>query len=254
MNLRLTRPARVSPQRWRLLWRSLPVWIVVVMIAVFGLLRLTANNSGRKAYDAAEYHHSQVIFDRLRVLNVAQRWVADYNAGTSAAQQRQWDDAEPRLTKALTAVPAEWDCRVRLNLVYVIEKRADDTDVTGGHAKAGNEYARARQLLRQGDCGSPSDSPSPTPSTDESSNSPSDNSTSPSSGSSSQSSGSASSSSGSGDQPDPEREAKAAEQAKQRLESKERQSRADAEDNPSPDNSSLPTTSATDTQIGRAHV
>ncbi|NNG20064.1 hypothetical protein HJ590_10865 [Naumannella sp. ID2617S] len=150
-------------RRRRLLLLSAPVWLLVLLVSVKLLTMSLDNQTGRRAYAAGEHETAASAFDRTKVVNLAEPWVAPYNRGTTAYQQRHFDLARDDLTEALRLVPAQHDCRVRLNLVATHEAIADGLAATGQHQAARQAYEQGLSVLRAGRCGDRQPTPSSTP-------------------------------------------------------------------------------------------
>ncbi|MDO5287243.1 MAG: tetratricopeptide repeat protein, partial [Actinomycetia bacterium] len=153
---------RLRSVRVRLLLGFAPLALLMLVFAGKVLLMVGANESGREAYAQQAYETAEADFGRNRRGDLLQDWVASYNRGTTLVRMHRYEEARADLERALARVPAEYDCMVRVNLVLAMEGQADDLMTQRRAADAEQLYAAARELLRQGSCGSPeSTSPSP---------------------------------------------------------------------------------------------
>ncbi len=153
---------RLRSVRVRLLLGFAPLALLMLVFAGKVLLMVGANESGREAYAQQAYETAEADFGRNRRGDLLQDWVASYNRGTTLVRMHRYEEARADLERALARVPAEYDCTVRVNLVLAMEGQADDLMTQRRAADAEQLYAAARELLRQGGCGSPeSTSPSP---------------------------------------------------------------------------------------------
>lgn len=152
-----------NARRRRLAAWSAPVWLLVVALAVFLLVRVGDNAAGRAAYAAGDPGNARDRFERTHRVNVVEPWVAAYNRGTASFQLGRLPEARADFTEALRTVPTERDCLVRLNLVATIEAIGDQLATAGRHGEAARAYADGLAVLQQGRCGDPH-RPTPTPS------------------------------------------------------------------------------------------
>lgn len=169
----LQRPQWVTRRGARWLLGTSPVLLVLLIFAIKALSMIGVNSAGITAYDEARFSASRSSFAQLRVGNLFQPWIADYNRGTAEYGLRDYPAARESFTTALERVPADYECRVVLNLVATIERQGDELATQQQPREAVQHYEDALRLLADSECGdptstpSPSPEPSPTPSSDE---------------------------------------------------------------------------------------
>ena len=155
---------RFSPRRLsvraKLLIGFAPLALLLLIFAGKVLLMVSANETGRDAYAQQGYETAEAQFHRNRHLDLLEDWVASYNRGTTLIQLNRYEQARTDLERALTRVPADRDCMVRINLVLAIEGQGDELLAQQHPADAERVYAEAREVLRKGQCGDLAASPS----------------------------------------------------------------------------------------------
>lgn len=157
------RPRWVTPRGARWLLGTSPVLVILLIFAIKALSMVGVNSAGISAYDEGRFAASRDSFAQLSFGNVFQPWIADYNRGTAEYRLRDYAAARESFTAALDRVPAEYECRVVLNLVATIERQGDELAAQQQPRDAAEHYEDALRLLSDTDCGDPSATPSPSP-------------------------------------------------------------------------------------------
>lgn len=164
----------ITPLGTRWLIGTSPVLVLLLLFALKTLSMVGVNDAGIRAYDEGRFSASHRIFSQLHFINVFEPWIAAYNRGTAEYGLRDFGAARESFTTALEQAPAEYECRVLLNLVSTIERQADELATQRQHAEALKHYELALRMLADANCGelthsqSPSPSPSDSPSVSES--------------------------------------------------------------------------------------
>ncbi|RUR01140.1 hypothetical protein [Labedella endophytica] len=144
-------PGAVRRRRWRLLWWSLPVVLLLLATSVkLGGLSLTAQD----AIDASEtgrFDESIAASDALMTLNWFEPWIAYYDRGTASARAQLYNDATDDLSTALELAPAEHSCDVRVNLALAWEELGDIYADAGYLRGASLIYDTALAVIRAGE-------------------------------------------------------------------------------------------------------
>ncbi|AMM21128.1 hypothetical protein AX769_14510 [Frondihabitans sp. PAMC 28766] len=146
-------PAEVAEYRRRLRRRlmifSAPVVVVVILVALKLLSMPILAGTAQATYDDHAYDRSIATSDGLSIANVFEPWVQHFDRGTALAQIGVLTDARPELERALTLVPnddVQASCRVRTDLVLVVEQQGDGAVLDQAYTKAETFYAHALAL------------------------------------------------------------------------------------------------------------
>ncbi|MFC7579683.1 hypothetical protein ACFQ23_05550 [Schaalia naturae] len=158
---RIVRPRRRSRAALRPLWWSLPVIVLMLAAAVFLIgLHLWSYQSGRAYQDdrfsaAREGYQGQMA----ATAHGPERWVADYNLGTTLLAQGWLDTGVDYLQRAMERVPRatevaegyleaySYECRVRTNLALGLEAQGDVQTTAREWSQAVELYERSSDLL-----------------------------------------------------------------------------------------------------------
>jgi hypothetical protein len=137
--------------RLRMVLFSLPVVVIVVVVALKLLSMPALAAVSQATYNAHDYDRSIQSSDGLGVVNVFEPWVRHFDRGTGLAQIGVLTDARSELEKAMGLVPAsnsQASCRVRTDLVLVVEEQGDGALLDQQYTKAEAFYAHALSLYK----------------------------------------------------------------------------------------------------------
>jgi hypothetical protein len=116
---------------------------------------LQLNHAGRHDLAAGHYADAADSFDATRFANAFEPWVATYDAGTALYLKGEFAEARDRLRRSLADVPAQQECRVRINLALTDEAMGDAAVADGDVAAARTAWEEGRAVLAANDCTSP---------------------------------------------------------------------------------------------------
>ncbi len=137
--------------RRRLLLVSLPVVVVVVLVALKLLSMPVLAAVSQATYGARSYENSVAAADGLGVANVVERWVQHFDRGAALGQIGLLEESRSELERALALVPASdttSSCRVRTDLVLVVEQQGDSAVLDQQFARADAFYKQSLALLQ----------------------------------------------------------------------------------------------------------
>lgn len=140
------------PGRWRVLTGALVVGLVLAVPGVLIGIQWASTALGNRAWRgsdavAAESWHSLA----LRT-NVVERWMAPYNRGTASFAKRSWQAAADDFEHAAELAPEAEQCRVRLNWSWSLEALGDEFAVAGDRQAAAAYWTQAEQVLIDARC------------------------------------------------------------------------------------------------------
>ena len=138
-----------NPRALRPLWYSIPILIIVLIVAAYLIGLSLWSRSSLKHWKAQEYdvaqagYEGQMAWTKIGI----ERWVAHYNRGTTLVRQGQTDEGVTELRTAFDLVPKatevqpgrlepfSYECRVRVNLSIGIEIQGD-AQIAAGDRKS----------------------------------------------------------------------------------------------------------------------
>ncbi|WP_028660530.1 hypothetical protein [Nocardioides insulae] len=129
----------------------LPALILLAFAAKVGLM-LGNQSSGDRAYAAGDFPAALEDYDANRRLNVLERWIAPFDAGVAAFRTGDHQGAVARYREALTVVPEDRECVVRINLALAFEALGDDAARSGDRAAAEQHWQAGVNALAEGGC------------------------------------------------------------------------------------------------------
>lgn len=150
---RLDTEGRRKRLRKKLLLYSLPIVVLVLPMALklTSLSFVTAVASSQ--YDTEKFDESSRTFKGLLWLNVIESYKAHYNYGSSLVMAKQYEKAQAALERALLGAPVEYECFVRLNLVYAYKLPADQAMEQKDYEQAIILYDKVKAVVDARDCG-----------------------------------------------------------------------------------------------------
>lgn len=137
--------------RRRLLSWSLPVVLVALVVALKLLSMPLLAAVSQVTYDGKQYDRSVSAADALGFANVFEPWVQHFDRGAALAQIGVLVDARSELERALALVPSDdavASCRVRTDLVLVVEQQGDSAVLDQTFDKAEAFYTQALALIK----------------------------------------------------------------------------------------------------------
>jgi hypothetical protein len=137
--------------RRRMVLFSLPVVVIAVLVALKLLSMPALAALSQATYDAHDYDRSIQASDGLGVVNVFEPWVRHFDRGTGLARIGVLTDARSELESAMALVPASnsaASCRVRTDLVLVVEEQGDGALLDQQYTEAESFYAHALSLYK----------------------------------------------------------------------------------------------------------
>lgn len=150
-----------SPRALRPLWFSIPILVIVLMIAGYLIgLRLWSQSS-LKQWEASDYETAQAGYEGQRTWTGIgiEAWVAHYNLGTTLVRQDRLDEGVEELRAAFELVPKarevqpgrlepfSYECRVRVNLAIGLEIQGDKLRSSGSTGNAVSFYQEAQDTI-----------------------------------------------------------------------------------------------------------
>lgn len=152
-----------SRLRRRLLLAGLAPALVGVLFAGKLTLMLEGNQAGRTAYQEQDFEVARDAFAGNDRLNLFEPWVARFNEGDARNRALDLPGAIARFEAALTDVPHEHECTVRINLALTHEAVGDAAAagtpaggngpaVAGDRAAAIESWQAGRDALAAGQC------------------------------------------------------------------------------------------------------
>ena len=150
-----------NPRALRPLWYSIPILIIVLIVAAYLIGLSLWSRSSLKHWKAQEYdvaqagYEGQMAWTKIGI----ERWVAHYNRGTTLVRQGQTDEGVTELRTAFDLVPKatevqpgrlepfSYECRVRVNLSIGIEIQGDAQIAAGAYAGAAATYQEAEDMV-----------------------------------------------------------------------------------------------------------
>src|SRR5690625_4132670 len=160
-------------RRRRLLWWSLPVVVLVFLVALKLVSATVINIAGISAYDNQNHNTAADRFSYLQVANVVERWKPPFNEGTATYASGDYFGAMGPLDEALELVPkepegqprGELECAVRTNYSLALEGLADEALLAENPGTALDYLDQAQAMLA--DCAEADDAPDETQDADE---------------------------------------------------------------------------------------
>lgn len=146
----MTPEERISERNRLFLVGLLPA-LVVLFIAAQLFLLTHGNRSARGDYDDGDYPAAEKGFLGLRDFGVVEPWVARFNAGTAAYQDKAYADAVKHFERALEDVPSDRVCLVRVDLALT-HQAAAEVARKESRAAAQLELRKAREAVDVFNC------------------------------------------------------------------------------------------------------
>ena len=142
------RTARLAQRRKLVVW-SLPVVMVLLLVALKLLTMVAFGNQARTAYAAGNITGVQQAGERLGFLNVIEPHKAPFALGDAQVLTGDWDAARARFEEALEVAPTDGleACQVRVNLVLSLEKLGDAAMAASGLDAAKPFYDRVQAVV-----------------------------------------------------------------------------------------------------------
>lgn len=142
-------------KRRKLLFYSLPVMVVIVVVAtklvIYGAVAMIGDNQ----YKNANYSQAASTYRVNLLLNMIDPYLSDFAHGTAALQAGDLDSAEHSLTTALAEAPSPFVCFVRANLALVYERQADSLVKNNDDKNAVTKYSAAIETATGDNCTQP---------------------------------------------------------------------------------------------------
>ncbi|MCU1527489.1 MAG: hypothetical protein JWP75_1252 [Frondihabitans sp.] len=135
--------------RRRLLLISLPIVVIVALVALKLLSLPFFAGTAQATYDRGSYDGTVTASDGLGPVNVLEPWVRYFDRGTALGRIGVLVDSRSDLERALALVPASnvgASCRVRTDLVLVVEQQGDSAVLDQEYTQAEAFYAHALAL------------------------------------------------------------------------------------------------------------
>jgi hypothetical protein len=126
--------------------------VIALLVAGHLWLLVHGNGSARGAYDDKQYSDARTGFEGAKDLGVLQPWVARFDAGTAAYQDEDFRGAAKLFQAALSDVPDEHECDVRVDLALAHEATADKAAKDESRAAAQIALREARTALGGAGC------------------------------------------------------------------------------------------------------
>lgn len=144
------RAARLALRRKLIVW-SLPLVIVLLLVAVKLLTMVAIGQQARDAYAAGDVTAVQAAGDRLGLLNVIERYKAPFALGDAHVLTGDFAGARDKFEQALANAPKDGleACEVRVNLVLSLEKLGDAAQAASGAAASKPIYDRVVVVVAQ---------------------------------------------------------------------------------------------------------
>ncbi|GAA4666028.1 hypothetical protein [Frondihabitans cladoniiphilus] len=146
--------------RRRLVLGSLPVVILVLLVAVKLLSLPVGAAVAQTTYDTKSYDSSVAASDSLGVVNVLEPWVRYFDRGTALAQIGVLTDARTAFEASLSRAPSGdtgVQCRILTDLSLVVEQQGDSAVLDQDTTAAEGFYAHALALIKSAPTGCFSD-------------------------------------------------------------------------------------------------
>lgn len=140
----------VRRTRRRLFWWSLPVVLVILVLAVKLLSLQLVTDGAKEDFAAGDYEGSADRSGSLLVTNIVEPWIPYYNRGTALATFQNFTPATDDLGEALTRAPASERCMVRVNLALAWEQQGDAYRGAGYEEGAIRLYETSLAVIRDG--------------------------------------------------------------------------------------------------------
>lgn len=142
------RRARLELRRTLIVW-SLPIVLVLLLVAVKLLSMVAIGNQARSAYDAGQVTAVEQAAARLGFLNLIERHKASFARGDARVLAGDFDGARESFEEALSVAPrdAVEACQIRVNLVLSLEKLGDAAKASSGLDAAKPFYDRMQVVV-----------------------------------------------------------------------------------------------------------
>ncbi len=142
------RRARLELRRRLIVW-SIPVVLVLLLVALKLLSMVAIGNQARSAYDAGEVTAVEQAAARLGFLNVIERHKAPFARGDARVLAGDFAGAREAFEEALGVAPrnAVEACQIRVNLVLSLEKLGDAAKAGTGLDAAKPYYDRMQVVV-----------------------------------------------------------------------------------------------------------
>jgi uncharacterized membrane protein YgcG len=135
--------------RRRLVVASLPLVVIVALVALKLLSLPFFAGIAQATYDRGSYDSSVTASNGLGPVNILEPWVRYFDRGAALGRIGVLVDSRTDLEKALALVPASnvaASCRVRTDLVLVVEQQGDSAVLDQEYTQAESFYAHALAL------------------------------------------------------------------------------------------------------------
>lgn len=142
------RAARLALRRRLIVW-SLPLVLVLLLVALKLLTMVAFGDQARNAYAAGDVTGVQQAGDRLGFLNLIERHKAPFALGDALVLTGDYAGARASFERALAVAPKDGleACQVRVNLVLTLEKLGDAAKAASGLAAATPFYDRVEVVV-----------------------------------------------------------------------------------------------------------
>lgn len=145
-----TRRARLDLRRKLVVW-SLPIVLVLLLVALKLLTMVAAGHQARSAYEAGQVTAVEQAAGRLGFLNVIERYKAPFARGDARVLAGDVEGGREAFEEALQVAPrdAVEACQIRVNLVLSLEKLGDAAKAASGLPAAKSYYDRMQVVVAE---------------------------------------------------------------------------------------------------------
>lgn len=142
------RAARLALRRKLVVW-SVPLVLVLLLVALKLLTMVAYGQQARQAYAAGNVTAVQQAGNRLGLLNLIERHKAPFALGDALVLTGDYDGARSYFEKALEVAPKDGleACEVRVNLVLTLERLGDAAKAASGLDAAKPFYDRVKVVV-----------------------------------------------------------------------------------------------------------
>lgn len=140
---------RLKRRRQLLAFSAIPC--VVAIVLAFKLLSIPLLSSwAHKSYKMVSFNNAVNTLAPLRLFNWFEPYKVSFNQGNAYFKKSDFKRAEDRFRSALSVVPFEKECDVRINLALSIERQADILVKNKEYDEAILQYDEVKAVLYSG--------------------------------------------------------------------------------------------------------
>ena len=139
--------------RRRLFKITVPISILVLLIIVKLITPAMFTSLAIKKYNSGDIYRAHDLLAPVAIINIIEPYKVNYNRVIYSFSAAKIDEAELEFRKALDTTPSDFECQVRVNLVFVLMSKANQQNNNKQFDDAIITYDKIKAVIQERDCG-----------------------------------------------------------------------------------------------------